>query len=88
MNNKKEEGKRMSRRTFLKAGAAAVSGLSAASLAAGGPSIRKSEQSRPNILIIICDQMNLDAISAYKQLGTHAKSRPPGQPRSQLSGIP
>jgi len=52
---------RMGRREFIKTTGAAVGAASALPCAA-------AEQNRkPNILIVVCDQMNVDAISAYRK---------------------
>ena len=53
---------RTDRRGFLKTGAAAAGGIVAAGggLAAAAPAPARG--ARPNILFIICDQLNLDAV--------------------------
>jgi len=60
---------RMDRREFLQtAGAAsAVAAASNVSLTAG----EQGRSSKPNILIVVCDQMNLDAIAAYQDQFDH-----------------
>lgn len=53
-----------SRRDFLKIGAAGAGALAFAPKAASGaPAVLRSP--KPNILFIMCDQMNLDALSAH-----------------------
>lgn len=59
-----------SRRDFLKLGAAGAGSLAfAPRLASGAPAIHRN--TRPNILFIMCDQLNLDALSAYGNTDAH-----------------
>ena len=59
----------MNRRDFIKTtgAASAVAATSNLPLMAA----EKGTGAKPNILIIVCDQMNLDAIAAYKKQFDH-----------------
>ena len=56
---------RFSRRTFLKVSAAGAGGLAAGQSLAGRAGAVGAGAKRPNFLVIICDQLNLDAIAAH-----------------------
>ena len=55
----------MGRREFIQTTGAAVAAASALPRAAGADPAGAGR--KPNILIVVCDQMNLDAIGAYRQ---------------------
>ena len=55
----------LSRRRFLRAGAAAAATVAGSALAAKAPAPAIRKPSRPNILFINTDQQGLDTLSAY-----------------------
>lgn len=63
----------VNRREFIQtagaASAAAVTGTASSNFALGAD--QKGTGAKPNILIVVCDQMNLDAISAYQRFFDH-----------------
>jgi len=59
----------INRRDFMKTAGAATAAVAAGPLPLGAD--QAGQGRRPNILIVVCDQMNLDAISAYKKHFDH-----------------
>ena len=59
----------INRREFLQTAGAASAATASSNLALGAD--KQGSSAKPNILIVVCDQMNLDAISAYQRFFDH-----------------